>query len=339
MHADVVWLWGVPFASLTLAGTTTAIAELVEAGRPSLIITANTHYVMITEEHPELREINAAAALILADGAPVVWASRWAGTPLPERVAGSDLIFELSRMAAARGYRLFFLGGAEGIADEAARRLAALPGPSSRGHPVSAIRGMDPRGGAGNHRPHPFVGRGYLDDRLHDAARGALALGAARCLGGTRRDQRRGRPGLRRGADPEGPSVDAEDRPGMGVPPGAGAEAALPSICPQWLVPRPECGRGAVTKPPARGPRPIAASKRTGSPVLPRLSFCRVGPPSPNQGPVHGTPQRLQSRMRLAATPPMTDLQWLIDHRVLRTRVGSQHTNRFASLFFGASCP
>ncbi len=125
MHADVVWLWGVPFASLTLAGTTTAIAELVEAGRPSLIITANTHYVMITEEHPDLREINAAAALILADGAPVVWASRWAGTPLPERVAGSDLIFELSRMAAARGYRLFFLGGAEGVADEAARRLAA----------------------------------------------------------------------------------------------------------------------------------------------------------------------------------------------------------------------
>ncbi|MGP0062534.1 MAG: WecB/TagA/CpsF family glycosyltransferase [Isosphaeraceae bacterium] len=125
LPTDVVWLWGVPFASLTLVGTTTAIAELVETGSPSLIITANTHYVMITEEHPDLREINAAAALILADGAPVVWASRWAGTPLPERVAGSDLIFELSRMAAARGYRLFFLGGSEGVADEAARRLAA----------------------------------------------------------------------------------------------------------------------------------------------------------------------------------------------------------------------
>ena len=323
MHADVVWLWGVPFASLTLAGTTTAIAELVEAGRPSLIITANTHYVMITEEHPELREINAAAALILADGALVVWASRWAGTPLPERVAGSDLIFELSRMAAARGYRLFFLGGAEGIADEAARRLAArYPGLQVVGTLCPPFGEWTPE------EEQEIIGRIRSSgaDILMTAftmPRGeALALGAARCLGGTRRDQRRGRPGLRRGADPEGPSVDAEDRPGMGVPPGAGAEAALPSICPQWLVPRPECGQRCA-KPPARGPRPIAASKRTGSPVLPRLSFCRVGPPSPNQGPVHGTPQRLQSRMRLAATPPMTDLQWLIDHRVLRTRVGS----------------
>ena len=53
----------------------------------------------------------------------MIWASRRAESPLPERVTGSDLIFELSQMAAAKGYRVFFLGGGEGIADEASRRL------------------------------------------------------------------------------------------------------------------------------------------------------------------------------------------------------------------------
>ena len=60
---------------------------------------------------------------------PLVWAARWTSQPLPERVAGSDLIFELSAEAARKQSRLFLLGGAKGIADEAARRLCAcFPG-------------------------------------------------------------------------------------------------------------------------------------------------------------------------------------------------------------------
>ncbi|MFI5459289.1 MAG: WecB/TagA/CpsF family glycosyltransferase [Isosphaerales bacterium] len=109
-----------------MAETVTAIGGLIEAGRPTYIITANTHYVMLTEQNPDLRVINARAAFILADGAPLVWASRWMGSPLPERVAGSDLIFELSAEAAKKGYRLFFVGGAKGVAEESADRLRAL---------------------------------------------------------------------------------------------------------------------------------------------------------------------------------------------------------------------
>jgi N-acetylglucosaminyldiphosphoundecaprenol N-acetyl-beta-D-mannosaminyltransferase len=89
------------------------------------VITANTHYAMLTEKNADLCAINLRAAFIVADGAPLVWASRWHGSPLPERVAGSDLIFELSAEAARKGYRIFLLGGAEGVAAEAARRLSA----------------------------------------------------------------------------------------------------------------------------------------------------------------------------------------------------------------------
>jgi N-acetylglucosaminyldiphosphoundecaprenol N-acetyl-beta-D-mannosaminyltransferase len=123
--SDPVWVWGVPFAPLTLAGTVAAVGELIEAGKPTYFITANTHYAMLTAENPDLSSINQQATFIVADGAPLSWASRWQRSPLPERVAGSDLIFELCAKAAQEGYRVFFLGGATGVAEEAARRLQA----------------------------------------------------------------------------------------------------------------------------------------------------------------------------------------------------------------------
>jgi N-acetylglucosaminyldiphosphoundecaprenol N-acetyl-beta-D-mannosaminyltransferase len=121
--SERAWVWGVPFAPLTLAQAVDAVSRLIRAGRPSFFITAPTHYVMLSEAMPDLREINARAAFILADGAPVVWASRRLGTPLPERVAGSDLIFHLCEAAARERFRVFLLGGGEGVAEEAARRL------------------------------------------------------------------------------------------------------------------------------------------------------------------------------------------------------------------------
>ena len=107
---DPAWVWQVPFAPLSMAETVTAIGNLIQMGRPTFFITANTHYVMLTQQNPDLQVINAKAALILADGAPLVWASRCMGSPLPERVAGSDLVFELSAEAVKQGYRLFLVG-------------------------------------------------------------------------------------------------------------------------------------------------------------------------------------------------------------------------------------
>jgi N-acetylglucosaminyldiphosphoundecaprenol N-acetyl-beta-D-mannosaminyltransferase len=60
------------------------------------------------------------ASLCVADGMPLVWASRLQGTPLPERVAGSDLIWALSSGLSQAGRRLFLLGGDPGTAEAAA---------------------------------------------------------------------------------------------------------------------------------------------------------------------------------------------------------------------------
>lgn len=119
-----VWIWGLPLSPLTMSETREAAARLVEAGRPSYLVTANVQQAMLTERHAELRDFNANAAFLVADGAPLVWASRLKrGGALPERVAGSDLLFELSAQAARLGHRIFLLGGGPGVAHEAAKRL------------------------------------------------------------------------------------------------------------------------------------------------------------------------------------------------------------------------
>ena len=120
------WVWGLPLAPWTRDQAADAAMTLVEAGGPSFFITANAHYAMLTEQDATLRAVNERAAFILADGAPLVWASRYGTSPLPERVAGSDLIYDLCDRSAARGLGIFLLGGAPGVAQEAARRLESL---------------------------------------------------------------------------------------------------------------------------------------------------------------------------------------------------------------------
>ena len=89
-------VWGIPLANLTLAETVAAISDLIECAAHLTSSPPIPTMRCSPSEHPDLPEINAGAALILADGAPLVWASRRAGSPLKKRVAGSDLIFELS---------------------------------------------------------------------------------------------------------------------------------------------------------------------------------------------------------------------------------------------------
>lgn len=135
-HADVVWVWGLPVQRLTMAQTLRRVEELIQAGQPGYVITANLHYAMLTAELPDLDEINRRAAILVADGMPLVWASYLKGKRLRERVCGSDLVYTLAELAAAKGYRLMLLGGAPGVGDRAAEEL-------QRRYPGLAIAGVE----------------------------------------------------------------------------------------------------------------------------------------------------------------------------------------------------
>lgn len=120
---DRVVVLGLPLARLDNSGTVDQVDRLIERGRPAFFITANLHYAMLTDRDPRLIAVNRKAAFLVADGMPLIWCSRVGRKPLPERVAGADLIYSLCRRAAERGHRVFFLGGAPGVAQEAARQL------------------------------------------------------------------------------------------------------------------------------------------------------------------------------------------------------------------------
>ena len=118
-------VWGLPLAPFTFAQTLDHIDQLIQSGKPHYFITANIHYAMLAEKDPDLAAVNAKAAFIVADGMPLVWASVLKRRPLPERVTGADLFPALCARAEARGYRVFLLGAAPGVAAEAATRLLA----------------------------------------------------------------------------------------------------------------------------------------------------------------------------------------------------------------------
>src|SRR5438046_477093 len=84
-----VELWGLPLAPLTMSQTLDLIDRWVAERTPRYFITANLHYAMLTAEDARLDPVNRGAGMVLADGMPMVWASRGL---LPERVAGSDLV-------------------------------------------------------------------------------------------------------------------------------------------------------------------------------------------------------------------------------------------------------
>lgn len=116
----------VPVDTVDMAETLERVTVFIRQRVPHLIVTANAEMIMQATKDYELQHILTRADLVLADGIGVVWAARYQGSPLPERVAGADLVNRLLAMAAAQRYKIFFLGAAPGVAEQAAQRVRSL---------------------------------------------------------------------------------------------------------------------------------------------------------------------------------------------------------------------
>ena len=110
--------------NLTMKEALREIDKLVKQNKNAYVVTPNVDHIVQLERGGELREVYEHADLILTDGKPLIWISKWYGTPIKEKISGSDLFPRLCSMAAKRGYRMYFLGAAEGVAATAAKNLS-----------------------------------------------------------------------------------------------------------------------------------------------------------------------------------------------------------------------
>lgn len=126
---------GVPVDAVTLNEACDQIAEAIDARRSVQISVVNVAKLVNMRRDAMLRESVLSGDMILADGAPVVWLSRWKGTPLPERVAGIDLMFGLLKRAQEKSWRVYLLGAKEDVLENVVATIERdYPGAIVAGH-------------------------------------------------------------------------------------------------------------------------------------------------------------------------------------------------------------
>lgn len=109
----------------TVQSATDWAREWILSGRRGYICTVNVAILMMMRSNRKLQDFVDRASLVVADGQPLVWASRLQGEhSLPERVTGIELVEELCALAANEGFGVYFLGAKPAVIEAVAQRLA-----------------------------------------------------------------------------------------------------------------------------------------------------------------------------------------------------------------------
>lgn len=109
--------------NLTMSETLNEIDKLIQKKICSYVVTPNVDHIVRLEKDEELQKVYKNASLILTDGKPLIWISKWYKTPIKEKISGSDLFPKVCELAANKNYTMYLLGAAEGVADTAAKNL------------------------------------------------------------------------------------------------------------------------------------------------------------------------------------------------------------------------
>lgn len=109
-----------PVHIISMDETLLFVRQYMGEDRLHQIATTNPEFVMTAQKDEEFRLVLQQCDICIADGIGLLLASRWMGSPLPERIPGSELVYNLAELAAQEGWRLFLLGAGPGVAEEAA---------------------------------------------------------------------------------------------------------------------------------------------------------------------------------------------------------------------------
>lgn len=122
-----VKILGVPVHPLTMSESVAVLEEKLQKKEQAFVVTANAEIIMMCQQDKEYNKIvSEQADLVLPDGAGAVWAGRYLGNEVPERVAGFDLYNQLLKLSADKGYKAYFFGGTPGVAEAAKNKAEEL---------------------------------------------------------------------------------------------------------------------------------------------------------------------------------------------------------------------
>jgi N-acetylglucosaminyldiphosphoundecaprenol N-acetyl-beta-D-mannosaminyltransferase len=121
---------------LDLRQTVERCRQVIEENQFTYQVSINAAKVVAMRKDASLREVIDKCELVSPDGVPIVWASRLLGDPLPGRVNGTDLMYELFELAAREGYGVYILGARAEVLETAVRNLRA----QYPGLPISGYR-------------------------------------------------------------------------------------------------------------------------------------------------------------------------------------------------------
>ena len=110
--------------NLTMSEALHEVDCLIQKNKCSYVVTPNVDHIVQLETNKELQNVYSHASLILTDGKPLMWIAKWYGTPIKEKISGSDFFPLLCEMASKKGYKMYFLGAAKGVASKAAENLS-----------------------------------------------------------------------------------------------------------------------------------------------------------------------------------------------------------------------
>lgn len=116
-------VWGIDYHAVDMQEALLFLEAWIRRRIPGYAITSNLNYSMLCRKESRLAKFTERAALVLCDGMPILWRSFANSQKLPERVAGSDLIYRLAELCQTNGFRLYLYGAAPGIAEKAAEVL------------------------------------------------------------------------------------------------------------------------------------------------------------------------------------------------------------------------
>lgn len=114
---------GIGLSAVNMEQAVGRIDEWIKRREPAFVTVSGVHGVMESVRDESLRRIHNQAGMVTPDGMPMVWMAKGAGKKHVTRVYGPDLMLETCKFGIERGWKHYFYGGKEGIAEELRDRL------------------------------------------------------------------------------------------------------------------------------------------------------------------------------------------------------------------------